>query len=83
MTPCESCEREVATNSKSCVHCGHERTTTAGWWALASGFVCFVGATTAADEGVPLDLSGLGAVAVIVGSGWVCYQALMRWRLFI
>ena len=55
----------------------------AGWWALASGFVCVVGVVTAKEEGVPLDLSGLGAVAVIVGSGWVCYQALMRWRLFI
>lgn len=79
MTPCDSCEKEVATNSKVCPHCGHERTTIAGWLALFFGVVCFFATMGFLENG----LAEKGAGLVMLGSGWVCYKALMRWRKFI
>ena len=83
MTPCESCQEEVATNSKVCPHCGHERTTMSGWLAFLSGFVCFVGIMAVREHGISDLGNGLLALTVILGSGWVCFKALMRWRKFI
>ena len=84
MTPCDSCEKEVATNSKICPHCGHERTTMSGIVALASGFVCLSIPFVISSEPQNLDFEGgLFALATFLGSAWVCYKALMRWRNFI
>ena len=87
MEPCPSCDKQIASNAKTCPHCGHERKVAPyGSLCLLSGLITLAMLNHIFNEldksglSVLFDLGAIPFLAFTCASAYWCYRLFIEWR---